>query len=340
MLLYVFLFVVAVAAAFLVWYTTCDADVILLVCHKLFHGRKRRLQGMCVWITGASSGIGEWTAYELASLGAKLILSARRVKELERVKKSCITQWGSTDDSVKILQLDIQDVESHSQVVSEALKCFDGHIDILINNAGRSQRALIANTELGVDRELLETNTLGTISLTKAILPSMMERKSGHIAFISSMAGKLGVPVSASYVASKHALQGWFNTLRMEMMSENIDVSIVCPGPVVSQGAANAILNTVGSVVGPTNVDDSGKMTTERCAKMIVTAVASRLDETWVSTNPGLFFCYVSQYCPMLASLLARIAVPSRIAAFKAGNKDINATIQIGGFFKRQTKID
>ncbi|XP_065836252.1 dehydrogenase/reductase SDR family member 7-like [Oscarella lobularis] len=316
-------------AALFLWYLFADCDFILLFCDKLLSRSRRKMEnfrGKVVWITGASSGIGEYLAYDLAARGAKLILSARRKTELERVREACIAQCGQVE--IRVLPLDISKHDTHASVVSEALEFFN-HIDILINNAGRSQRALIIDTELEVDRELLETNTLGSISLTKALLPSMVQRKSGHVAVVSSTAGKLGVPVSASYAASKHALHGWFNTLRLELMAENIDVTIVCPGPVVSEGAASAITHVVGESVGSTNVDDSQKMSTARCAHLIVTAIDHQLSEAWIARNPVLFFSYVGQYCPILVSWLAKFVVPGRIAAFKAGHKDINARVSL-----------
>jgi short-subunit dehydrogenase len=109
-----------------------------------------------------------------------------------------------------------------------------GKIDIVVLNAARSQRGIIERTVLAIDREIFDLNVIGTFSMTKAVLPYMIERKSGHLVAISSVAGKMGAPVSGSYSATKHALQGFFNTLRYEVADRNITVTTVCPGPVVS----------------------------------------------------------------------------------------------------------
>ncbi|CAB4007971.1 dehydrogenase reductase SDR family member 7-like [Paramuricea clavata] len=229
-------------------YKTVEVDITLKY-YELFGKKVDELRDKVVWITGASSGIGENLAYELASVGCKLILSARRKQELERVKTKCSEIAGKKlndeDKDFLVLPLDVTKFDTHDQAVQTVLEHF-GQIDILVNNSGRSQRGIIINTEFKVDQELFELNVLGTISLTKVVLPHMIERNAGHIVVVSSLTGKLGVPTSGTYSATKHALQGYFYSLRTEVYDNGIDVSIVCPGPVKSAIVENSVSEKFG----------------------------------------------------------------------------------------------
>uniref|UniRef100_A0A2C9KEQ5 Dehydrogenase/reductase SDR family member 7 n=1 Tax=Biomphalaria glabrata TaxID=6526 RepID=A0A2C9KEQ5_BIOGL len=166
------------------------------------------LSGKVVWITGASSGIGEHIAYQLASVGCKLVLSARRKEELERVKQTCLLSSRNkiSDEDVLILPLDVVKFESHKAAVQKVLDHFH-KIDILLNNAGKFQKSGWKDTELEIDREIFELNVLGPVSLTQAVLPHMTERNKGQLVVMSSLAGIMGAPFSRSYCSSKHALQ-------------------------------------------------------------------------------------------------------------------------------------
>src|SRR5499433_509580 len=169
-----------------------------------------KFQDQRVWITGASSGIGEAMAHAFHQAGAKLILSARREDELKRVQAQC----GGEPDT-RILPLDVSKTEDLRAKPREALAVFGG-IDILVLNAGISQRSLARDTDESVYRRLMEVNFFGPEALTRAVLPSMLERKSGHIVVISSIAGKLGVPMRSGYSATKFALHGFYEALRAE----------------------------------------------------------------------------------------------------------------------------
>ena len=187
-----------------------------------------------IWITGASSGIGEGLAYAFAKKGHKLILSGRNVEALEKVKNNC------HHAEIAILPFDITNIEDASENVARAISRF-GTIDILINNAGISQRSLIAETPIDIDIKLMQIDYFGTIALTKALLPHFLERKKGQFVVISSLMGKFGSPHRSGYCASKHALQGYFDVLRMEHEKDNIDVTIICPGFINTHAAKNAI---------------------------------------------------------------------------------------------------
>lgn len=194
------------------------------------------LQKQIVWITGASSGIGEALAYAYSEKGVKLILSARRVNELERVRENCP---GSAED-IKILPLDLTDTEAMNEKTEMAVNMF-GKIDVLINNGGISQRAYAVDLTMETIRRIMEVNFFGTVALTKALLPHLIEKKSGHIVVISSVMGKIGTKYRSAYAASKHALHGWFDCLRQEVHEHNLNVTIVCPGYVRTNVTRNAL---------------------------------------------------------------------------------------------------
>ena len=191
--------------------------------------------GKMVWLTGASSGIGEAVAYALAARGARLILSARRVEKLQAVQAAC-----ARPDRHRILPLDLADPASLAAAVPQAL-AHGGAIDVLINNGGISQRAQAVETDLAVDRRIMEVNYFGTIALAKAVLPSMLERGAGHIAVVSSLMGKFSTPRRSAYAASKHALHGFFDALRAEVHHAGVRVTLICPGYVRTDISRHAL---------------------------------------------------------------------------------------------------
>lgn len=160
-----------------------------------------------IFITGASSGIGEHTAKALAKHGAKLVLTARRKNELERVKKECIdlSKQQLTDKDILVIPFDITDLASHRNVFQQAVNHF-GTVDILVNNAGRSQRALFEYIDMNVDKQMFELNVFAVVNLTRIAVNYFNEKGSGHVAVVSSLAGVFGVPYSATYTATKHAI--------------------------------------------------------------------------------------------------------------------------------------
>nr|XP_046268064.1 dehydrogenase/reductase SDR family member 7 isoform X2 [Scatophagus argus] len=226
-----------------------DADFTLLWAALLGHKPENKLKGLVVWVTGASSGIGEELAYQLAKCGSHLILSARREDELKRVKRHCLECSDLQDENILVLPLDLTERASHEEKTKAAIRHF-GHIDILINNGGRSQRSLCMETNIDVYQALMDINFLGTVSITKQVLPHMAQQGTGSIVTVSSVAGLAGAPLSTGYCASKHALQGFFNALRAELAEfPNILISTVCPGPVQSQIIQNAFTEDVNKFV-------------------------------------------------------------------------------------------
>lgn len=181
-------------------------------------------QDKVVWITGASSGIGEALAYELAQRGAKLILSARRADALDAVKAHC-----ARPQEHLVLPMDMTQIERFADMTAAVLKRF-GRIDMLINNAGVSQRSLVKDTALAVDRQIMELDFFGPVALVKAVLPHMLARGSGHFVAVSSVAGLVATPYRSAYAAAKHAMLGFHDALRAEVHAAGLKVSVLCPG--------------------------------------------------------------------------------------------------------------
>ncbi|KAM7426229.1 Dehydrogenase/reductase SDR member 7 [Porites harrisoni] len=281
-----------------------DADFVLMIYEVIGENPAVVLRGKVVWITGASSGIGEYLAYELAKCGCKLVLSARRKVELERVKKNCaaislaIDPSFNQDQDILVLPLDLLKYDTHEKLGQDVLNHF-GKVDILVNNGGRTQVSLIRKTSLEVERAVLGLNTVGTISLTKAVLPHVIKRREGQIVFVSSIFGKFGFPYHSTYSASKHALHGYFDTARLELAEHNIGVQIVCPGPVMSDVLKNAFTEDINRPLNGSNLmERMPYMSTERCAKLMAVSMANNLDEVWISKHSPLASTYLSQYSP------------------------------------------
>ncbi|XP_041430753.1 dehydrogenase/reductase SDR family member 7 isoform X4 [Xenopus laevis] len=222
------------------------------------------------------------------------------------------------DQDILILPLDMTQMSMHKEATEKALQHF-GRIDILINNAGRWQRSLFVETNLDVFRALIELNYLGTISITKQVLQHMIERKRGRIVNISSAVGLIGAPLSTGYSASKHALQGFFNSLRTELTTyPDIIISNICPGPVQSNIVENALTEECDKVLS-IKTDQSHKMATERCARLVLITAANNLKETWISGQPFLMGYYLWQYTPTWAWWLTAKVGERRIKNFKSG---------------------
>ena len=219
-----------------------------------------------VWITGASSGIGKACAMACSQQGAKVILSARNEQKLKEVSNEL-----SGESS--ILPLDVSDAPSISSKTKEAISTF-GQVDVLINNAGISQRGLVRETTLEVDRRIFEVNFFGNIAITKELLPHMTSRGSGNIAVISSIAGKLATAGRSAYAASKHALHGYYDALRAEVSDDGIGIHMICPGYVKTDISINA-LSGDGKAHGVMDPNQNAGISAEACANSIVEAIKS-----------------------------------------------------------------
>jgi short-subunit dehydrogenase len=258
-----------------------------------------------IWITGASSGIGEALAFAAAGRGAKLILSARRESELLRVKERCIAQYSMRETDIFVLPLDLADSASLPSKVESALQRF-GAIDVIIHNGGISQRSLAKDTLLDVDRRVMEIDFFGTVALTKALLPSMLERKQGHFVVISSLVGKFGTPMRSGYSAAKHALHGFFDALRAEVWRENIKVTMVCPGFIKTNVSVNAVTGD-GSKQGIMDDAQANGMSAEECAGRIVRAIESEKLEVYIGGRETIGV-YLKRFVPNLFAKILRNA--------------------------------
>jgi short-subunit dehydrogenase len=227
-----------------------------------------------IWITGASSGIGEALAYELARRGARLVLSARNASTLEPVRARC-----ERPDVHEVVPLDLADQTSVMAAAAKVLAT--GAVDVMVHNGGISQRGLVKDTSLDVDRRIMETNYFGTVGLTKAVLPSFLDRSAGHFVVVSSLVGKIGSPLRSTYAASKHALHGFFDSLRAEVASSGVRVSIVCPGFVATNVSKNALRGD-GSAHGVMDEATARGISPERCARAIARIIEKNRSEALV----------------------------------------------------------
>lgn len=250
-------------------------------------------------ITGASSGIGEALAYHMAKKEAKLILSARRKEELERVKSNC-----ENAKNISVLPLDLADADNIGTVAKEA-EAIHGQVDILINCGGISQRDKAINTSLEVDRKLMEVNYFGSVALTKALLPGMVRRKSGHQVIITSATGIISTPFRSAYAASKHALHGFYDALRAEHHDDNLQVTIVLPGYVRTQISYNALMGDGSKQNKMDNAQDKG-ISPDTCAAGVIKAIEKNKEELYIGGAKEVAGIYMKRFLPGLFSRIVR----------------------------------
>jgi dehydrogenase/reductase SDR family protein 7 len=312
----------SVAALILVLINDCDLVTLLAV---NFGKDPTVLKSKVVWLTGASSGIGEGLAKELAKYGAKVALSARRKEELERVKNECLKINPSLKEKdILVLPLDLVDLKSHGPALEKILNHF-GRLDILISNAGRYLKGSWEEVDIEVDKELFEVNVFSLVHMNRLVVKHFLRAGGGHLAVVSSLAGKMGIFLSGPYAASKHALHGYFNSLRMETCGKNIDVTMICPGPVQTPIFTAAFTHEPGeTTAGKPLLQEfsENRMTSERCAYLSLVALANRLNEAWLSKFPALPGVYAGVYLPVLSELVLRFAGPTILKKMKSPSKN------------------
>lgn len=252
-----------------------------------------------IWITGASSGIGKALALELSKQKVKLILSSRNEVELRKVKNEC-----ENPSNIKTLTLDLENYNNLSSKAEEALLLFGG-IDILFNNGGISQRSLAKDTSIEVDKRIMDINYLGTVALTKALLPHFIQKNSGYFIVTSSVVGKIGTPLRSSYSASKHALHGFFDSLRAEVFQNNIKVIIVCPGFVQTNVSLNALTGD-GTPQNKMNSATENGLTSEAFCKLLLKAVKKEKQEIYIGGFKETLAVYIKRFFPKLLSTMIR----------------------------------
>lgn len=254
-----------------------------------------------IWITGASSGIGKAMAEAYSSKGAKLILSSRNTEELEQVKSSC-----KHPEMIKVLYLDLADSSGFDKSVEKAISFF-GIIDMLINNAGISQRSLAFDTSLEVDRKIFEVNYFGTVALTKALIPHFIQNGGGQFVVITSVVGKVATPLRSSYSASKHALHGFFDSLRAEMYKEKILVTLICPGFVNTNVSINALTGK-GEIQGTKDEATAKGLSPQYFAKKAIKSIENKRQEVVIGGVLEVLAVYVKRFFPLLLSKMIRKA--------------------------------
>lgn len=248
------------------------------------------MKDKAVIITGASSGIGKALAKEFAAIGAKVVIAARNEKRLKEAEEEIKTI--STD--VISVKTDVSNEVDCKFLVQKAVDHF-GKIDILINNAGISMRAVFNDTDLSVIKQLMDINFWGTVYCTKYALPYLLDSK-GSVVGVSSIAGYKGLPGRTGYSSSKFAMHGFLETLRIENMKKDLHVLIACPGFTASN-IRNTALNEKGEVQGESPRDEGRMMSAEEVASRIVRAIVKRKDRLTL-TSQGKLTVWLNKFFP------------------------------------------
>lgn len=249
---------------------------------------RRTLNGKTVLITGASSGIGAACATVFYARGANVVLSARKTDALQEVVRSM------DPDRVLCVRADVQQQADCEQLINAALERF-GSLDVLINNAGISMRALFRETDLAVLRQLMETNFWGSVYCTHYALPALLRSK-GSIVGVSSIAGYRGLPGRTGYSASKFALQGFLEALRTEHLYDGLQVLVVCPG-FTATNIRNTALNAKGTAQGESPREEEKMMSAEEVADAMAQAVEHNA-RTLILTRQGKLTVWLNKFFP------------------------------------------
>jgi short-subunit dehydrogenase len=258
------------------------------------------IRNKVVWITGASSGIGEALAYKLNTMGAKLILSSRNRESLYVVKSNCTIN----PFDIHVLPLDLENTDSLKEATASAIKIFN-RVDLIIHSGGVSQRSLALETNLDVAQKIMNINFWGTVVLTQSILPSMISHNTGHIVIISSLVGKFGTKFRSAYSASKHALHGYFDSLRTEI-DPKIKISIICPGFIKTKVTINA-LTADGTKQNSMDDAQANGMPANQCALEIIKAIQSEKEEVYIGGKEK-YAVLLKRFLPGLFSKIVRKA--------------------------------
>lgn len=266
-----------------------------------------RFKDQVVWITGASSGIGEGLAHVFHKEGADVVLSARREAELERVKAQCVDGPGT----VHVVPFDVVD-PSLRDAAYRRVHDLAGRVDILVNNAGISQRSLGKDTDMEVDRRIMEVDYFAPIALTKLVLPEMMARKSGQLVVTSSVAGKYGVPLRSAYCAAKHALHGYFDTMRIELTPYNIRICLLVIAGIRSAVSVHALTGD-GGTWGKEDWGPNEGISAIEGGEIIVDGLANGKYEIDIGTGPAMDNLRLKREDPdLLVERMSKMKVPGQ----------------------------
>ena len=264
--------------------------------------RRKSFENQVVWITGASSGIGEALALAFAKRGAKLILSARSTEKLEALAQKCKEMAADTSDAIA-LTLDVTDEASLAGKTKAAWFTF-GQVDLLINNAGISQRSSFLTTSMETYRTLFEVDVFGQIALTKAVVPLMIEQGFGHVAVTASVAGNVGAPFRTGYCAAKHAVMGFFDALRTEVTDKNIEVTTITPGYIRTSISENALTGD-GKAFGKVDSNIGKGMSADDCAEVIISKMEKGVAEIPVGKGMEMVALKIKRWFPTLLLKMA-----------------------------------
>lgn len=255
-------------------------------------------QGQVVWVTGASSGIGAALVRQLDAAGARVVLSARRQQALEQVRQQCVHP-----ERHLVLPLDLECPEQFPAAVSQVIESM-GHLDILINNGGISQRSLIADTDMSVYRRLMEVNYFSAVALTQAVLPIMQKQKSGHVVVTASIAGLISTRLRSGYGAAKAAIIAFCESLQAEVWDSGIAVTVVCPGGVNTEISTRALVGNGGEHGVMDSLQTQG-LSAEECARQILLGIVARKPLLLVAGREKLAV-YLKRLSPALSQWLLR----------------------------------
>ncbi len=252
-----------------------------------------------IWITGASSGIGAALAKVYHDDGYKVILSGRNKDKLNKV-----TQTFSNNDNYTLLPFDVNDFGA-TNIAIEKLKNELGTPNIIILNAGISQRSLAVDTDIKVTEQLIRTNLISNINITKSLLPDIIINKT-HIGVISSVTGKLGPTYRSSYAASKHALHGYYDSLRAEVGHLGVKITLICPGYINTNISINALTGN-GSAQNTMDVDTANGLEPLDLANRIKKAIAKGKSEVYFG-GKEIYAIYLKRYFPsLLEKILGKV---------------------------------
>ena len=260
-----------------------------------------RWNNQIVWVTGASSGIGKACAESWARRGATVVLSARKAETLHAVA-SPLRDNGA---DVHVVTLDLSDSDS-LQAVAQHVEEKIGPVDVMVHCGGISQRSKAIETDLDVDRRVMEIDYFGTLALTKALLPGMVKRGRGHFVVVTSLMGLFSSPLRSGYCGAKHALHGFFESLRAEHHDDGLKVTMVCPGFIRTNISLNAVVGD-GSQQGTMDAKTGAGMTAEQCAERMVKAVERNKAEVLIGRYE-ILAAYIKRLSPALLRRIVRRA--------------------------------
>ena len=259
---------------------------------------KRNINDKIFWITGASSGIGEQLLYSLNEKGARVIISARQEDQLIRIKNNC-----RNPDMVVAVPLDLLKHDTLFEIANEALSIW-GTIDTLIHNAGVVCKDLVTNIPSALDKKIMDINYFGPLILTKEILPSMIRKGSGQFVITGSLSSKFGVPTLSAYAAAKHALLGFFESMRAEVFKQGIKITVAIPGFVQTAFTQKALKGD-GTLYCKRDLSFYKGISAEICAHKIVKAIEKEKEEVWIGGSEILSL-YLQRFFPRLFSKVIR----------------------------------